>query len=85
MIPFNRDARMFDDGVPIFPNSAGIRTDKLALQMAEAMGDHYAVFLKGHGIVVSERTIEARRSPRFRWKELRAINSCSCRSVSPCL
>ncbi|HEY2987684.1 MAG TPA: class II aldolase/adducin family protein [Candidatus Binatia bacterium] len=58
LIPFNRDARMFADGVPVFPNSAGIRTDKLAEQMAEAMGDRYAVFLKGHGIVVSERTIE---------------------------
>ncbi|HEY3302802.1 MAG TPA: class II aldolase/adducin family protein [Candidatus Binatia bacterium] len=58
LIPFNRDARMFADGVPVFPDSAGIRTDKLASQMVEAMGDHYAVFLKGHGIVVSERTIE---------------------------
>ncbi len=37
---------------------AGINSDKLALQMLEAMGDHYAVFLKGHGIVVSEQTIE---------------------------
>jgi ribulose-5-phosphate 4-epimerase/fuculose-1-phosphate aldolase len=26
--------------------------------MLETMGDHYAVFLKGHGIVVSEQTIE---------------------------
>jgi ribulose-5-phosphate 4-epimerase/fuculose-1-phosphate aldolase len=49
---------MFADGVPVFPNSAGINSDKLAAQMLEAMGDHYAVFLKGHGIVVSERTIE---------------------------
>jgi L-ribulose-5-phosphate 4-epimerase len=58
LIPFNRDARMFADGVPVFPNSAGINSDKLASQMLEAMGDHYAVFLKGHGIVVSEQTIE---------------------------
>jgi len=26
--------------------------------MLETIGDHYAVFLKGHGIVVSEQTIE---------------------------
>jgi L-ribulose-5-phosphate 4-epimerase len=58
LIPFNREARMFADGVPVFSNSAGINSDKLAAEMLEAMGDHYAVFLKGHGIVVSERTIE---------------------------
>ena len=58
LIPFNRDARMFADGVPVFPNSAGINSDQLALQMAEAIGGHYAVFLKGHGIVVLEQTIE---------------------------
>jgi ribulose-5-phosphate 4-epimerase/fuculose-1-phosphate aldolase len=58
LIPFNRDARMFAGGVPIFSNSAGINSEELARQMVEAMGDHYAVFLKGHGIVVSERTIE---------------------------
>ena len=49
---------MFADGVPVFPNSAGINSDQLALQMAEAIGGHYAVFLKGHGIVVLEQTIE---------------------------
>jgi ribulose-5-phosphate 4-epimerase/fuculose-1-phosphate aldolase len=58
LVPFNRDARMFADGVPVFPNSAGINSEKLASQMLETMGDHYAVFLKGHGIVVSEQTIE---------------------------
>jgi len=58
LVPFNRDAKIFDDGVPVFPNSIGIRTDKLALQMVEALGDHSAVFLKGHGIVVLEQTIE---------------------------
>src|ERR1700751_4303098 len=58
LVPFNRDARIFADGVPVFPNSAGINSDTLASQMLEAMGDHYAVFLKGHGIVVSEQTIE---------------------------
>src|SRR2546430_6718375 len=58
LIPFNRDARMFADGVPVFPNSAGINSDQLALQMAEAISGHYAVFLKGHGIVVLEQTIE---------------------------
>lgn len=58
LVPFNRDARMFADGVPIFPNSAGINSDQLAAEMLEVMGDHYAVFLKGHGVVVSEKSIE---------------------------
>ena len=58
LLPFNRDARMFADGVPVFSNSAGINSDQLASQMVEALGDHYAVFLKGHGIVVLEQTIE---------------------------
>ena len=58
LIPFNRDARLFADGVPVFPNSAGINSEKLASQMLETMGEHYAVFLKGHGIVVAEQTIE---------------------------
>jgi len=58
LVPFNRDARLFADGVPVFPNSAGINSEKLAAQMLEVMGGHYALFLKGHGIVVSEQTIE---------------------------
>lgn len=58
LIPFNRDARMFADDVPVFPNSAGINSDTLAQQVAETMGDHYAIFLKGHGIVATEQTIE---------------------------
>jgi ribulose-5-phosphate 4-epimerase/fuculose-1-phosphate aldolase len=49
---------MFADGVPVFPNSAGINSDQLASRMVEALGDHYALFLKGHGIVVLEQTIE---------------------------
>ena len=49
---------MFADGVPGFPNSAGINSEKLAAQMLETIGNHYAVFLKGHGIVVSEQSGE---------------------------
>jgi hypothetical protein len=49
---------MFADGVPGFPNSAGINSEKLASQMLETIGDHNAVSLKGHGIGVSEQTGE---------------------------
>jgi hypothetical protein len=74
---------MFADGVPVFPNSAGINSDELALQMVEVMDKHSAVFLKGHGIVVLEQTTRVQRFPRSGSKERRATKSCSHRSVNP--
>jgi L-fuculose-phosphate aldolase len=58
LVPFDREASLFADGVPIFPDSHGIRGDALARKMVETLGNHYAVFLKGHGIVVVGPTIE---------------------------
>ncbi|HSE86656.1 MAG TPA: class II aldolase/adducin family protein [Candidatus Binatia bacterium] len=58
LIPFNREARIFADGVPIFPESRGINSFSLAQRMADALGPHYAVFLRGHGIVVVGPGIE---------------------------
>ena len=58
LIPLNREARLFADGVPIFPNSHGINSDTLAQQMVEALGNHHAVFLRGHGCVVIGPGIE---------------------------
>jgi L-fuculose-phosphate aldolase len=52
LVPFNREARIFADGVPIFPESHGINSFALARRMVDALGPHYAVFLRGHGIVV---------------------------------
>jgi L-ribulose-5-phosphate 4-epimerase len=52
LIPFNREARIFADGVPIFPDSHGINSFALATRMVDALGPHYAIFLRGHGIVV---------------------------------
>ncbi len=51
-IPFDREARMFADGVPVFPNSIGIDNDGLANLMVQSLGTHYAIFLRGHGVVV---------------------------------
>lgn len=57
-IPFNREARMFADGVPIFPESRGINNFELADQMVEALGNRWAIFLRGHGIVVAGPGVE---------------------------
>ncbi|HXV80095.1 MAG TPA: class II aldolase/adducin family protein [Candidatus Binatia bacterium] len=58
LIPFNREARIFADGVPIFPESRGINSFDLAERMVNGLGSHYAVFLRGHGIVVVGPGIE---------------------------
>lgn len=52
LIPFNREARLFADGVPIFPQSRGINDEQMAGEMVKALGGHYALFLRGHGCVV---------------------------------
>ncbi|HEX9443149.1 MAG TPA: class II aldolase/adducin family protein [Candidatus Binatia bacterium] len=58
LVPFSREARLFADGVPIFPESHGINTDALARRMVEALGPHHAIFLRGHGCVVTGPGIE---------------------------
>ena len=58
LIPFNREARLFADGVPIFPESRGIDDFTLAQRMVDALGGHYAIFLRGHGVVVAGPGIE---------------------------
>jgi ribulose-5-phosphate 4-epimerase/fuculose-1-phosphate aldolase len=58
LIPFNREARIFADGVPVFAESRGINNFALAQRMVDALGPHYAVFLRGHGIVVVGPGIE---------------------------
>ena len=58
LIPFNREARLFADGVPIFHESRGINDFGLAGRMVDDLGAHYAIFLRGHGIVVAGPGIE---------------------------
>jgi ribulose-5-phosphate 4-epimerase/fuculose-1-phosphate aldolase len=58
LVPFNREARLFADGVPVFPDSHGINTRELANRMVDALGSHYAIFLRGHGCVVVGPGIE---------------------------
>jgi L-fuculose-phosphate aldolase len=58
LIPITREARLFADGVPIFPDSHGINSEALAERMVAALGPHYAIFLRGHGCVVVGPGIE---------------------------
>jgi ribulose-5-phosphate 4-epimerase/fuculose-1-phosphate aldolase len=58
LIPFNREARALGGRVPVLDESRGIDSDELAERMLSAMGDHYALFLRGHGVVVASPTIE---------------------------
>jgi len=58
LVPFHREARAFEYGVPIFPDSNGINNEGLAQRMAECLGKHSAVFLRAHGIVVAGRSLE---------------------------
>ena len=58
LVPFNREARMFADGVPIFHESRGINDFALAGRMVENLGPRWATFLRGHGIVVAGPGIE---------------------------
>jgi ribulose-5-phosphate 4-epimerase/fuculose-1-phosphate aldolase len=58
LIPFNREARIFADGVPVFHESRGINDFALADRMVANLGPHYATFLRGHGVVVVGPGIE---------------------------
>ena len=58
LVAFNREARLFADGVPVFPQSRGINDFALAERMVQNLGSHYATFLRGHGIVVVGPGIE---------------------------
>jgi ribulose-5-phosphate 4-epimerase/fuculose-1-phosphate aldolase len=69
LIPFNRAARLFEDGVPTFRDSRGIRTAEHADQMAAALGPHYAMFLQGHGIVVAGPNVEGTAVAAVRFEE----------------
>ena len=58
LVPFNREARIFADGVPIFHESRGINDFALAERVVDNLGSHFATFLRGHGVVVAGPGIE---------------------------
>jgi L-fuculose-phosphate aldolase len=58
LVPFDREAGSFADGIPVFPTSHGINHDALATRMADTLAEHRAIFLRGHGCVVVGPGIE---------------------------
>jgi ribulose-5-phosphate 4-epimerase/fuculose-1-phosphate aldolase len=58
LIPFNRQSRIFTGGVGMYPSSKGIRNWEQANEMADALGERWAAFLRGHGVVVCGPGIE---------------------------
>lgn len=58
-VPFKREAALFADGVPLYPSSGGIANTGLGDRLADSLGEHFAIFLKGHGIVVVGPNVEA--------------------------
>jgi len=46
------------EGVPIYPRSITITTDKLGQDLAKVMGDHSACFMRGHGVTVVGDSVE---------------------------
>ncbi|HEY7065294.1 MAG TPA: class II aldolase/adducin family protein [Chloroflexota bacterium] len=69
LVPFHRGARLFEDGVPTFHDSRGIRIAAHADEMAATLGPHYALFLQGHGVVVVGPNVEANAVAAVRFEE----------------
>lgn len=58
LVPIHRPAGPFADGVPTFPDSHGIDSRALGERVARTLGAHRAIFLRGHGVVVTGPGIE---------------------------
>jgi ribulose-5-phosphate 4-epimerase/fuculose-1-phosphate aldolase len=56
--PITLQGTYFARGVPIYHEPQLITTMDMGRNMAKAMGDHPAIFLKGHGIALAARSIE---------------------------
>jgi L-ribulose-5-phosphate 4-epimerase len=60
LLPIHNHGGMFADGVPLFDRVGLIRTRELGDQVAATLGDHRAMFLRGHGANVAE--VDVRRA-----------------------
>jgi L-fuculose-phosphate aldolase len=58
LVPFNREARMYAEGIAVYTDSRGVNTPERGAELAQALGDRQAAFLRGHGVVVTGPTIE---------------------------
>jgi ribulose-5-phosphate 4-epimerase/fuculose-1-phosphate aldolase len=51
-------ASIFHDGIPVHPDARLIKTEERGKAMVETLGDHRAILLRAHGIVVTGPSIE---------------------------
>ncbi len=58
-LPISRMGHFFLDGIPTFNYFLSINNDELGQKVANMLGDHRALFLRGHGAVVVGKSIEA--------------------------
>jgi ribulose-5-phosphate 4-epimerase/fuculose-1-phosphate aldolase len=57
LLPLHNHGGMFADGVPLFERIGLIRSRELGDQVAAALGQHRAMFLRGHGANVAEVSV----------------------------
>jgi L-ribulose-5-phosphate 4-epimerase len=57
LLPLHNHGGMFADGVPLFERIGLIRSRELGDQVAATLGDHRAMFLRGHGANVAESDV----------------------------
>jgi ribulose-5-phosphate 4-epimerase/fuculose-1-phosphate aldolase len=57
LLPLHNHGGLFADGVPIFERVGLIRARELGDQVAETLGVHRSMFLRGHGANVAESNV----------------------------
>lgn len=60
-------------GVPVFPRAVTVTDKSLAAQMLASMGDRDVLLMRGHGITVTGRSVEAATSLAIRFDRLAQI------------
>jgi len=58
ILPVCNKGAVFAEGIPVFDSSLLIRTNELGKMVADKLGKHYALLLRGHGAVTVGRSVE---------------------------
>jgi ribulose-5-phosphate 4-epimerase/fuculose-1-phosphate aldolase len=58
IVPLHNQTASFSPGTPIFDKPDMVSNETIAAEVAEAIGDHNGILLRGHGVVVVGRSIE---------------------------
>ncbi len=66
--------RLLTEGIPTYPRSITVSSDKLGKEFAEVMGEKRACLMRGHGITTAERSVQEATLTAIKLNELAAIN-----------